>query len=206
MNKLFFVFIIFLCSINIESYSQTLKSDGDVVKLPLNAYAAVHQRQDKSGKSCGILMVHSTIENLTFKGATVGVISRTGGIYYVYLRPNSQKLEIEDINGNQMKLNLPQIESKVAYEVTIYHSTSARGYLKCRSEPSGATVRLISSKNSIPLGHTPIKGNVEISEGKYTLEIERPGFKIFRKENIKISAGKTTDIGLIKLKKSNDAH
>lgn len=194
------VLLFFVAIMALQGLAQTLCLEGDVQVDPQNIYAARNPRKDAKGYPCGVLMLHSTIEGLKFNGQMVGDVAYEAGVYYIYLPQNAKKLEVTAPSGSVLKVPLPKIETKVTYEATLFYQFP-KGALACASDPSGATVTLISSNERINLGRTPLKGNVEVLTGVYKVEISKPGFQSVIKQNVKINSGKTTKLGTIKLKK-----
>lgn len=194
------VLLLMICILALPGIAQTLCLEGDVKVDPQNIYAARNPRKDAKGYPCGVLMLHSTIEGLEFNGQMVGDVAYEAGVYYIYLSQNAKKLEVIAPSGSVLKISLPKIETKVTYEATLYYQFP-KGSLTCASDPSGATVTLISANERINLGRTPLKGNVEVLTGVYKVEISKPGFQSVIKQDVKINSGKTTKLGTIKLKK-----
>lgn len=180
------------------SGAQQLEIEAQAELLPQSIYAARNTRQTPKGKFCGVLMVHSIVKGLRFEGATVGAISYEDGIYYVYLAPETSKLKVYNAVGNVINLTLPKIQPKATYQVTIFES-EARGSLVCKSDPSGAQVTLISPSGEIDLGKTPLRGNIDILEGTYSIRVTKPGYKDKTVKNVRIRHGKKTSVGTIKL-------
>lgn len=180
--------------------SQTLRMGKSVEIVPHNIYASKNPRMDSNGQACGVLLIHSTLKDLKFYGQIEGDVKFEAGVYYIYLHQNSTKLTIKQSDGSKLNIKIPKIQSKTTYQATIFESEE-RGYLICSSDPSGANVTLISPKDRIEIGKTPLKGNVEILEGNYDIEISKKGFVPEIIKNIKIKSNKTTKIGTIKLKK-----
>ncbi|MDE7419742.1 MAG: PEGA domain-containing protein [Muribaculaceae bacterium] len=188
-----------LLSYAFDIVAQAIRLDKEVELMPMNVYAARNPRVDSKGLECGVLMVHSTIPELKFVGNVEGDISYESGIYYVYLRANTTRLDIVDQTGHKLQIRMPKIQSKHTYEATLYKSTE-RGTIVCASDPSGAVVTLISGKDRIELGRTPIK-NLEVLEGIYDLEILKSGYERRVIRNIKVNPNKSTKLRTVKLKK-----
>ncbi|MDE5850000.1 MAG: TonB family protein [Muribaculaceae bacterium] len=199
MRKLVLLFII--CMMAIDSTAQVLCLENQVEVQTNNIYAARNPRKDAKGVPCGVLMLHSTIEGLTFKGSVVGDVQNDAGVYVIYLPQNTKKLEAVAPSGSVLKIDLPKIESKATYTATVYYEYE-KGSLVCASDPSGASVTLISGSERTDLGKTPLKGNVEVLTGVYNVEVSKSGFQTVVKSNVKISSGKTTNLGTVKLTKS----
>lgn len=197
------VLLLFACMMSLGCMAQVLCIEKDVEVMPKNIYAARNQRKDAKGVPCGVVMFHSTIEGLKFKGQTVGEVAYDAGVYYVYLPGKCKKLEVVAPSGSVLKIGLPGIVSKTTYEATLYY-VYPKGTLTCASDPSGAKVTLVSGSERVKLGKTPLKGNVEVVTGVYTVEVSKPGFQTVVKNNVKISEGKTTKLGTVKLTKSGN--
>ncbi|MDE7350537.1 MAG: PEGA domain-containing protein [Muribaculaceae bacterium] len=195
-----FVLLLIACMMAAGVMAQTLCIEKEVEILPHNISASRNQRKDSKGLPCGLLMLHSTIEGLTFKGQTVGDVAYESGVYYIYLPVNAKKLEAIAPSGSVLKIDLPKIESKTTYEATVYYMFP-KGSIICSSDPSGATVTLISAKERTNIGRTPLKGNAEVLSGVYDVEFSKPGYRTVVKNNVKVNAGKTTKLGTIKLNK-----
>lgn len=191
-------FLIFSFQI-ICSNAQALKQMEKVELLPTNLHAAQNLRLDKNGEGCAVLFVHSTIPNLKFEGNIVGEIANESGTYYVYLMQGTSKLEINKAN-NKILLKFPKVGVKTVYQTTIEYANEY-GSLEIFSDPSGASVELISNQDKISLGSTPIKGNVDIKTGNYTVILSKKGFESKTINNVKITADKITKLGTKKLKR-----
>lgn len=178
--------------------AQQLEIETQAELLPKSIYAARNTRQTPKGKFCGVLMVHSIVKDLRFEGATVGPVAYQDGIYYVYLAPETSKLKVANAVGNTINLVLPKIQSKATYQVTIFES-EVRGSLVCQSDPSGAQVTLLTPDGEIDLGRTPLRGNIDILEGTYSIRVTKPGYKDKTIKNVKIRNGKKNSLGTIKL-------
>ena len=199
MRKLVLLFII--CMMAIDSTAQVLCLENQVELQTNNIYAARNPRKDSKGVPCGVLMLHSTIEGLTFEGSAVGDVQNDAGVYVIYLPQNTKKLGIVAPSGSVLKIDLPKIESKATYAATVYYEYE-KGSFVCASDPSGASVTLISGNERTDLGKTPLKGNVDVLTGVYNVEVSKSGFQTVVKSNVKISSGKTTNLGTVKLSKS----
>ena len=195
-----FLLVIFFINLSILSFSQELVMVEPVENIPNQIYASRNPRQDNKGKYCGVLLIHSTINNLQFKGSVVGDVKNNYGIYYVYLTPGTKKIQISDGKGNDLNIKFEGIESKATYQATIAR-TFEKGTLICKSDPSGAVITLISSDEEINLGKTPIAGNIDVKAGSYKMTIQKDNYKSVNLDKVKIHPNKTTDLGTIKLKK-----
>ncbi len=195
MKQLFLLVALFFA---LPLNAQQLEVESPAELIATSIYASRNPRKTPKGKFCGVLMVHSTIPNLRFEGNVVGDVAYQDGIYYVYVAPESSKLKVTNPAGNFLNLVLPKVQSKATYQVTVYEVES-RGSLVCNSDPAGAHIVLITSGGEIDLGKTPIKGNVDILEGTYSIRASKIGFKEKIVKNVKIRGGKTTRLGTIKL-------
>lgn len=186
-----------------NAFAEVLRVESEAELMPQNLYASTHPRTDSKGKTCGLLLVNSTLPGLAFDNkVAVGNVEYKSGTYYVYLSPGTKNLTVGDASGNKLKLTLPPIQSKATYEVLVYEGEE-RGRLEIKSDPSGATVKLIVPGESRPisLGTTPIKKeNASLKVGNYTVEISKNGYQTVEKK-IKIQSGKKTNLGTIKLKR-----
>lgn len=183
--------------------AEVLRTEGDVKQLTTNLYGSTNQRTDSKGNVCGVLLVNSTIKGLTFDNKTaVGNVQYQNGTYYVYLSPGTKSLTVGDPRGNKLKLSFSAIDPKGTYSVTIYEGEE-RGLLECKSDPSGASIRIVGNGENIDLGTTPIKKNASIRVGTYDVVVSKKGFQSVTKKNVKIQAGKTTNLGTVKLKRLN---
>lgn len=197
--KVFLLLILFVLNAAFIN-AQSLEFDKPAEILPHSIFAARNLRVDSKGKPCGVLMVHSTIEDLRFKGQIEGNVDYDSGIYYVYLHQGTTKLDIEDISGSITQIELPKIEPKTTYEITIFKGNN-RGSLTCKSDPSGASVIAILPNDTIYLGRTPLKQNVKLLTGIYTIKVSKKGYKTKIIQNVNIKANKTTKLGTVKLKR-----
>lgn len=193
------IIVLFYFILSFEANAQSLSIDGNVETLVGNVYASRYSRTDAKGRFCGVLLVHSTIKNLEFSGDTIGDVKYKSGVYYVYLRPKTTKLNISDPDGASLRLELPKIQPKTTYEITIY-KPEERGVLQCDSDPSGAMITLLFKDHRIELGRTPLRGShAEVLTGIYNIEISKKGYSTRVIDNVKIKRDKTTKLGMIKL-------
>ncbi len=196
MRKL--VLFLMVCLMSLGGLAQTLCIEKSVEILPTSIYASRNQRKDAKGLPCGVVIFHSTIDGLKFKGDVVGEVQYEAGVYYVYLPATTKKIEAVAPSGSTLKIDLPKIEAKTTYEATLYY-VFPKGSLACASDPSGATVTLISGGERTNVGRTPLKGNNEVLVGIYDVEFSKQGYKSIVKRNVKVNAQKTTKLGTIKL-------
>lgn len=201
MNKALYILMFLAVFGKTDIAAQKLVIENKVELLSTNIYASRNPRVDSEGQFCGVLMVHSTNDGLRFSGAIEGEVTREAGVYYVYLRPGTTTLSIIPPSGNQLDMKFEKITPKCTYQVTVYED-ARRGRLVCASDPSGAVVTVISSNSDEKVvGNTPIKGNVELLAGVYTITITKKGYQPEVLKKVKISANKTKKLGTIKLKK-----
>lgn len=198
------IFITLLAIIGLSApvgtFAQALQVAEDVESIPQNLYAARNPRTAANGKVCGVLFVHSTIGDLKFSGKVVGDVSNEASTYYVYLEPGTKKLEVYNSAGNKLIMKLPSVESKTTYQVTV-SNVEERGSLSCASVPSGAIVEISLDNEQTSLGKTPIRGDIEIKSGTYTIVVSKPGYNEYVLNGVKIKPNKITNLGTIKLKK-----
>lgn len=88
-------------------------------------------------------------------------------------------------------------QPKVANEGTPASQHEGTGSIEVKSDPPGAQVILIENDDAgagapKPRGVTPTT-LTDLAEGKYTVHLERPGYKYFQK-NVKVMADKTVKI------------
>lgn len=158
-----------------------------------------YPRKDAKGNLCAVIMVRSSEPNLSFAGNINGNIEYDNATYMVYMPAGSTQLTVSNGGKNSVDLKFGALASASTYE-TIILETADKGSLSLTTNPSGAEVFLIAKGEKISLGRTPIKNTVSIKAGTYHIEITKQGYKKWKKENIKISNGKITDLGKIKLK------
>src|SRR6266487_3911965 len=101
-------------------------------------------------------------------------------------------------NTNQSNINTNAAPSNSSQtKPTQQSNQSSTGTIEVSSVPPGARVLLISNDES-GAGEPQAKGQTPttdtgIQPGKYTVDLERPGYKFFQKE-IVVKGGKTTKV------------
>lgn len=170
-----------------------------VTLLEGNIYARRNPRNDAAGNPCALILVRSAEPKLTFAGDVCGDVQYDNATYYVYMSPGATRLEVATGRRSAQTLKFKPLESKATYEVTVCE-TSDKGSISLTTNPSGADVYIHSKGERILIGKTPIKGNVLIKAGTYRVEVEKKGYQSDRIRKVKVTKGKTTKLGTIKLK------
>lgn len=193
----FLILLAILIIVGRNGFAQRIIAD-DVILQSSNLYASMYPRFDKKGKACAVLLLQSTLPNLRFYGDIVGDVERKQSTYYIYLKPGTNKLKVRAGEDSEVDIRFDKVQPKYTYEVRISETVDI-GRVSLTSDPSGASVKLVSSEKSIDLGRTPIKGEMKILAGTYQLIISKPGYLEITKK-ITIKPNLTTNLGTIKLK------
>lgn len=171
----FIVFISFqLMVLTLMAQGVPLYQSGEVEIDSKNVYASKNPRvaeKDKKGYDvmCGLVLVKSTLSNLSFPQA-VGNVEYRDSKYYVYLKPKTKKVKVE---CGKYKINLKVdggVDPKVTYTTTVVQK-EVFGSFSLKAKPVNVNVYLDGKS----LGRTPLN-NYKLYPGEYRLILTSPGY------------------------------
>lgn len=124
MTKSILIFFTLILT-NMLGYSQHI-SVSSCRYNPYDLSASTNERKDLNGKSCGLLKIHITKDDLSFDGNVIGNVAYKNGEYWVYMTSGSKSLGIKHpdfmpLTVSFSDFNISSIESKGCYEMQLEH-------------------------------------------------------------------------------------
>lgn len=170
----FLLFALFnIIALSAFSQGQPLEEVNPVEIDGKNVLARTSPRVASSNKNgdsfCGLLILKSTVKNLSFPDA-VGEVKFEDAKYFVYLKPKTKKVTV--VSGKyKLKLKVEGgIEPKTTYSATVMEK-GVLGSFSLKSKP----VKVNVSLNGQSIGSTPLN-NYKVYPGDYRLKLSYPGY------------------------------
>ena len=115
--------ILFLWSALTGLQAQKLTVEG-MTASPMDLSASQYERKDLAGQACGLVKVQLAVAGAQFEGNVIGTPEYKTGEYWVYMSEGSYMLTVKHPNYiplrvNFRDLNIPGIQSKITYELTL---------------------------------------------------------------------------------------
>lgn len=120
--KLFFLSLVALWAINMNAQKIEVKS---MAEAAADLSASVSQRIDpQTGIACALVRVNIQTDNIKFSGNVVGTVERRGLVSYVYMSPDSKKLQLLLDGQSSLTIvfadyGIKQLSSKVTYDLKL---------------------------------------------------------------------------------------
>lgn len=159
------------CSVSAENLK--LIQESELSLDALNLTASTHPRKDSKGNDCGLIIVESLVDSLSFEGA-VGNVIHNNAQYLVYVPKNTKSLKIRKGNAS-LKIKFGAIESKQVFRTRIASSIDF-GKVSIESTPVGADI-YVDGKF---VGNTPLK-DYRISPGEHDVTISQKGYIAYKR-------------------------